>query len=945
MTKQNLLIVDADPESLRVLEVSLRKAGYSVTTAVNGVDALEKVRQDAPDLIISNTVMDRMDGFEFCRALKEEPEWAGIPFIFLTAHKAIEDKIKGLELGVEDYLTKPIFVREILTRVNMLIQRRERERLERRGTKTKFAGRLMDMGVVDIIQTIDISRKTGVIHMNSGRDSGVIYFRDGKVIDAETAVRRGAEAVYRFLFWSDGTFEIDFRPVQREVRIELSTQGLLMEGMRRLDEWSHLMEDLPPLDTVFDVHPELLKEHLHQIPDEVNEVLRNINGRNTIMDIIDSGTKGDLETLGIISRLYRDNLITVARGTPPDCVPRVRDIFLDSDHESATSFNKEGEKPLSSSFRKSSLFLEDQEAALPFNIDREADAMDQFVGDGVISEPPPSNRITRDIADGDERSETDDSKTPDSAAMDIYSRKSRTSMSASFALRRRRRRSERRNVRRATAPIEVPRSASVEAADEASGTKAEASSGAGVRGITPVQHGLSDTSPGYIPKQSDTASSEDEPFDFSSTAPGVAASPVISSGEEAGASQVEKSLSESVQTESSDEAALEKEPSGETPLPPAVSADAGDVEPTPVTDSVTDEAAEQEPPEDVEETQTPQAPFKPSHDFFSVPDDADRPPAPAESTAETADAHEDSGSGVPKIIVDDERMAGQSVEFNSTEWKRQETEQTEQTDEASSADVIRAESDLDYLEEYAADDDGSRARLLALVLLVMIGIGFAGYSAYYYFVVRPREQMLEAISGADEEVVQAPVLVKTEPGKKNAKEAAATESVAEEPEQEQAEEAVQTEGSQSSASTEETEEEEVYVDESVSEVVTGTIPPPDPETQKQYEQLMRMAEKAGGKKKEKLYRDAISAYAYGHEAMAQLAVLLMESSQTRPEALAMAQKAVSIDPQNSLGWLVAGYVLQLEGDIDASDAAYKKCIAITPEDRYVRECRLMMRSR
>src|SRR5439155_14094016 len=158
MAKQSLLLVDGDTKSLRVLEVSLKKAGFNVTTAVNGLDALEKVETSVPDLIISDTKMAELDGFEFCRRLKQNPELTRIPFIFLTGEKSVEDKIRGLELGVEDYLTKPIYIKEILTRVKILLQKRERERIEeRREAKTRFQGSLADMVVVDLIQTVDIS--------------------------------------------------------------------------------------------------------------------------------------------------------------------------------------------------------------------------------------------------------------------------------------------------------------------------------------------------------------------------------------------------------------------------------------------------------------------------------------------------------------------------------------------------------------------------------------------------------------------------------------------------------------------------------------------------------------------------------------------------------------------------------------------------------------------
>ena len=129
VAKQKLLLVDADPRSVRVLEVSLKKAGYSVTTAIDGLDALAKIESLTPDLVLSDTRLPKLDGYTLVRKLKERPEWAAIPIVFLTSQKSIEDKIRGLELGVEDYLTKPIFVRELIARVNLLLARRTQENI------------------------------------------------------------------------------------------------------------------------------------------------------------------------------------------------------------------------------------------------------------------------------------------------------------------------------------------------------------------------------------------------------------------------------------------------------------------------------------------------------------------------------------------------------------------------------------------------------------------------------------------------------------------------------------------------------------------------------------------------------------------------------------------------------------------------------------------------
>src|SRR5688572_19550297 len=151
------------------------------------------------------------------------------------------------------------------------------------------------MAVVDLIQTIEVSRKSGVIHLSSGPKRGSIFFRNGKVIDAECGRLQGEEAVYRLLIWGEGSFEVEFKNVRRKDVIELSSQGLLMEGMRRVDEWGRLLEQLPALETVFEVDYKALAERLAEIPDEVNGILRLFDGRRTLMQVVDDSEFADLD--------------------------------------------------------------------------------------------------------------------------------------------------------------------------------------------------------------------------------------------------------------------------------------------------------------------------------------------------------------------------------------------------------------------------------------------------------------------------------------------------------------------------------------------------------------------------------------------------------------------------------------------------------------------------
>ena len=334
MAKKQLLLVDADPRSVRVLEVSLKKAGYSVTTATDGADALSKIEFSVPDLILSDTRLPRLDGYELVRRLKEHAEFAQLPVVFLTSQKSIEDKIRGLELGVEDYLTKPIFVRELIARVNLLLARRTQEKMATSmptSRRTRLSGSLEDMGVVDLLQTFEVSRKSGIARINDGRREARVYFRDGKVVDAELGQLRGEEAVYRALIWIAGSFEVEFCPVANEDIIPTSTQGLLMEGMRRVDEWGRLLEQLPSMKTIFEVEHEQLVERLNEIPDELNGILRLFDGKHTLIDVVDESPFEDLSTLSTITKLYFEGLLVVGVAAPDeDVVPSEAESRADS---------------------------------------------------------------------------------------------------------------------------------------------------------------------------------------------------------------------------------------------------------------------------------------------------------------------------------------------------------------------------------------------------------------------------------------------------------------------------------------------------------------------------------------------------------------------------------------------------------------------------------------
>ena len=121
--KQKILVVDDEPDAVELLEVNLEGAGYTVASAHDGEEALKKARMTLPDLIILDLMLPEVDGMEVCKILRRDQKTSHIPIIMLTAKAAEIDRVLGLELGADDYVTKPFSVKVLLQRIKA-IQRR-----------------------------------------------------------------------------------------------------------------------------------------------------------------------------------------------------------------------------------------------------------------------------------------------------------------------------------------------------------------------------------------------------------------------------------------------------------------------------------------------------------------------------------------------------------------------------------------------------------------------------------------------------------------------------------------------------------------------------------------------------------------------------------------------------------------------------------------------------
>jgi len=231
-----VLLVDDNPMVLEMLRHALAQFSL-VSTLTDGADALLKAIDDKPDLIISDCTMETIDGRQLLQKLKSRSATAHIPVILMASKADITEKLKALHDTVEDFIEKPFFLKEAAARIKKVVDKISLEKMAREAPgESVLRGNLAQMTVMDLLQSLDMGRKTCSLILSNNGDKCEMFFSDGQINHATYGNLKGDEAVYKVLLWTAGNFEINFNGNSREQTVTRTTQGLLMEGLRLLDE-------------------------------------------------------------------------------------------------------------------------------------------------------------------------------------------------------------------------------------------------------------------------------------------------------------------------------------------------------------------------------------------------------------------------------------------------------------------------------------------------------------------------------------------------------------------------------------------------------------------------------------------------------------------------------------------------------------------------------------
>lgn len=230
-----LLLVDDNPMVLGMLQQALTPLA-KVTSASDAADALLKAVDDAPDLLVCDYRMPGMDGRQLVEKLKSRPATANFSTVLMASKADIAERLSPQD-AADDYLEKPFFLKDATKRVKRMIDRISLEKMAKTAPSDGVVrGNLSQMNVIDLMQSLEMGRKSCQISLSNEGDKCEVFFVEGQVKHATYGSLVGDEAVFKVLRWTGGSFQLDFEGKTDKETTQLNTQGLLMEGLRLLDE-------------------------------------------------------------------------------------------------------------------------------------------------------------------------------------------------------------------------------------------------------------------------------------------------------------------------------------------------------------------------------------------------------------------------------------------------------------------------------------------------------------------------------------------------------------------------------------------------------------------------------------------------------------------------------------------------------------------------------------
>ncbi|OQY57485.1 MAG: hypothetical protein B6245_16805 [Desulfobacteraceae bacterium 4572_88] len=321
--QHKVLIVDDEPIIGNLLEVGLSEAGFEAEYFNSTAEALENVNRIRPDIIISDTIMPHMDGYELRRRLRQDPDTATIPFVFLSAKTESPNQLEALRMGADDYVFKPFKIEYLIDRMRDVIDRssgKGRSAPPPRPSQADLEDHLAQMNLSEVMQYIGLARKSGelVLHSPRGEEIARAFFLKGNLINARMDVLNGEEAFYGLMGEEEGYFEFHDRMIDIPRQISDDNMSILFNGIRMVEDTKSLYRKLSGLDIFLNVRSRNVSPEIEETvgKERLWHVLSMISKQQTIRDIINCGMMSRIRAASILNILLNADVVNLQNHKP-----------------------------------------------------------------------------------------------------------------------------------------------------------------------------------------------------------------------------------------------------------------------------------------------------------------------------------------------------------------------------------------------------------------------------------------------------------------------------------------------------------------------------------------------------------------------------------------------------------------------------------------------------
>ncbi|HOZ21451.1 MAG TPA: response regulator [bacterium] len=338
--KQNILIVDTASAATTQLVSALHDHDLESVVVEESTAAIERALAEPPLLILSEVELPGIDGTELLKRVRAHADTQDTPFVFITRQTELEARLRLLALEIDDFIAKPYYPEEVVARVESIL----RESAVTPGgdvpVNQGFTGSLDEMTVMDLIQTLELGKKSAMIHLVQVPEEGYLFVDKGEVVDAVLRDYTAEEALDNLMLWLHGYFELTMQPVQRERRILRSNRELLLAGAQRLHDYRTRSAQLPAMDSYVARAAEVINPDLSEREARLWAILER---PQPVRLLIASLGEDELRTIEVIQALWERKQIVISPGKATDAdliASNMMRQVSESHHKSAEPYSR-----------------------------------------------------------------------------------------------------------------------------------------------------------------------------------------------------------------------------------------------------------------------------------------------------------------------------------------------------------------------------------------------------------------------------------------------------------------------------------------------------------------------------------------------------------------------------------------------------------------------------